>query len=223
MEEAVEICKLRLFLKLVAQLEPGDRIEPLPDIDFNIRAGNTLVGYARYEDVQGAIGRKLDFENAMERIEDKAKILDASVREFRLQQTRLNGTVTIEDKQKLRGKFGELENELDDFLAAEYRVKKAGVKSWKQSHKPFHWFSDFHATMSSGGFDVIIGNPPYIELREISDYEIKDYDCITAGNLYAVMLERCIALTSNSGRLGFIVPVSSVSTDRIRGTSKYIA
>ena len=40
MEEAVEICKLRLFLKLVAQVESPDRIEPLPDIDFNIRAGN---------------------------------------------------------------------------------------------------------------------------------------------------------------------------------------
>ncbi|MGI6458016.1 MAG: DNA methyltransferase [bacterium] len=39
MEEAVEICKLRLFLKLAAQVENKDRIEPLPDIDFNIRAG----------------------------------------------------------------------------------------------------------------------------------------------------------------------------------------
>ena len=51
MEEAVEICKLRLFLKLAAQVEPDAAkdnlgIEPLPDIDFNIRAGNTLVGYA---------------------------------------------------------------------------------------------------------------------------------------------------------------------------------
>ncbi len=50
MEEAVEICKLRLFLKLAAQVEPNVAIanlgvEPLPDIDFNIRAGNTLVGY----------------------------------------------------------------------------------------------------------------------------------------------------------------------------------
>src|SRR3989449_11100406 len=67
MEEAVEICKLRLFLKLVAQLDSQDRIEPLPDIDFNIRAGNTLVGYARYADVEKAVGSKLNFEDAMER------------------------------------------------------------------------------------------------------------------------------------------------------------
>jgi len=46
MAEAVEICKLRLFLKLVSQVDAGRELEPLPDIDFNIRAGNTLVGYA---------------------------------------------------------------------------------------------------------------------------------------------------------------------------------
>jgi hypothetical protein len=46
MKEAVEICKLRLFLKLVAQVQRVDQLEPLPDIDFNIRAGNTLVGFA---------------------------------------------------------------------------------------------------------------------------------------------------------------------------------
>ena len=55
MEEAVEICKLRLFLKLVAQLESYDQIEPLPDIDFNIRAGNTLVGFASLDAVRQAM------------------------------------------------------------------------------------------------------------------------------------------------------------------------
>jgi len=55
MEEAIEICKLRLFLKLVAQIDQVDCIEPLPDIDFNIRAGNTLVGYATYDEVRKAV------------------------------------------------------------------------------------------------------------------------------------------------------------------------
>ncbi len=52
MEEAVEICKLRLFLKLVAQIERVQDLEPLPDVDFNIRAGNTLVGFATLADVE---------------------------------------------------------------------------------------------------------------------------------------------------------------------------
>ena len=73
MEEAIEICKLRLFLKLVARIERLDQIEPLPDIDFNIRAGNSLVGYASYDDVKRAVTSKFDFENTMDRIEEKAK------------------------------------------------------------------------------------------------------------------------------------------------------
>lgn len=52
MDEAVEICKLRLFLKLFAQVDTIERIEPRRDIDFNIRTGNTLIGYARNEDAQ---------------------------------------------------------------------------------------------------------------------------------------------------------------------------
>lgn len=109
MEEAVEICKLRLFLKLVSQVDSQDRIEPLPDIDFNIRAGNTLVGYARYEDVKKVVSSKLDFGDAMSRIEDKAKVLDSAVEIFRKQQTQLDGTVTVEDKAELRRRFSELE------------------------------------------------------------------------------------------------------------------
>ena len=79
MDEAVEICKLRLFLKMVAQLEDVKRIEPLPDIDFNIQAGNTLVGYATYNEVENAVTGKLDFDDTMKRIEEKAEDVDRVV------------------------------------------------------------------------------------------------------------------------------------------------
>lgn len=197
MEEAVEICKLRLFLKLVAQIESQDRIEPLPDIDFNIRAGNTLVGYARYEDVQKAVGAKLDFGEAMSRIEDKAKTLDAAVEVFRKQQTELNGTITVDDKAQLRRRFVELEEELNDYLAGEYGVKKSGTAKWKESHKPFHWFCDFHHIMFGGGFDVIIGNPPYVVFpSEKVPYKFPAGHYVTepSKNLYALTWERSLAL-----------------------------
>lgn len=44
MEEATEIAKLRLFLALVAAAQSVDELEPLPNIDFNILAGNSLIG-----------------------------------------------------------------------------------------------------------------------------------------------------------------------------------
>ncbi|MGD0498574.1 MAG: DNA methyltransferase [Bryobacteraceae bacterium] len=158
MEEAVEICKLRLFLKLVAQVDSPDRIEPLPDIDFNIRAGNTLIGYTRISDIRSGQAN-LYLEEQLRAIEDKAKRFGSAIEMFRQQQTSLNGTVTVQDKLTLRQRFGELEDDLNDFLAAEYGVKKADGKNWKASHKPFHWFSDFHRIMQSGGFDIVVGNP----------------------------------------------------------------
>ena len=63
MKEAVEIAKLRLFLKLVAVVDPDKNkenygLEPLPDIDFNIRSGNTLVGFASYEEIKTLLTKR---------------------------------------------------------------------------------------------------------------------------------------------------------------------
>jgi hypothetical protein len=219
MEEAVEICKLRLFLKLVAQVESQDRIEPLPDIDFNIRAGNTLVGYARYEDVQRAVRSKLDFGDAMTRIEDKALRLDSTVKMFRKQQTELDGTVTAEDKAILRTLFSELEAELNDHLSGEYGITKSGVKEWKKSHKPFHWFCDFHHIVASGGFDVIIGNPPYVVFPSDKvpyKFPVGSFTSESSKNLYALTWERSLAILAPTGHAGLIVQLTLMSSERMK-------
>ena len=219
MEEATEICKLRLFLKLVAQIDAKqkDKIEPLPDIDFNIRAGNTLVGYARYDDVKKAAGGNLfDAEEAMSRIDDRLQTIDAAADQFRRQQTELGGSVSAEDKQALTTLYKNLEAELDDFLAAEYGVKKKDLATWKANTKPFHWFCDFHSIVQSGGFDVIIGNPPYVEYAKVRGvYSLtSEYDAFL-GNLYAACAYRSNALLSPRSYCSLIVPVSLASTDRM--------
>ena len=123
MDEAVEICKLRLFLKMVAQIENVNQIEPLPDIDFNIQAGNTLVGYATYEEVENVVTGKLDFDDTMQRIREKAEDVDQLFEQFRLQQTRLGGIVTAADKAALRERLEGLEAELNGYLSGEYGIK----------------------------------------------------------------------------------------------------
>lgn len=90
MEEAVEICKLRLFLKLVAQVERKEDIEPLPDIDFNVRSGNTLVGFASLGEVQEALGSDLIKQQSLPQIEERAKAADVAFGEFRQMQTELD-------------------------------------------------------------------------------------------------------------------------------------
>jgi hypothetical protein len=143
MEEAIEICKLRLFLKLVAQIDKVENIEPLPDIDFNIRAGNTLVGFATYDELKRTLQSDLVSLQSLPVIEEKAEDVDRLFKLFQRQQTELGGEVTPEDKQELRTRLKALEDQLNQYLANEYGInpiKKAEYKKWLESHKPFHWF-----------------------------------------------------------------------------------
>lgn len=67
------------------------------------------------------------------------------------------------------------------------------------------------------GFDIIIGNPPYLEYSSIKknkSYLIKNYKSEKSGNIYAYVLERSIDLLKQNGILGMIVPISMVSTPR---------
>ena len=222
MEEAIEICKLRLFLKMVAQIEDVNEIEPLPDIDFNIQAGNTLVGYATYEEAEKAITGTFDFDNTMRRIRDSAEDIDALFHQFRLQQLVFRGDVAPAAKQELQDKLHKLKGELNRYLAGEYQVdpnNDEGYQKWLTSHKPFHWFVEFYGILEKdrsdvskkGGFDVIIGNPPYVESRSVSTYKIRGYDTESCGDLYAYTLERAMYLSIVDGWFGFIVPLSCFS------------
>jgi hypothetical protein len=221
-EEAVEIAKLRLFLKLVAQLDDKRHIEPLPDIDFNIRAGNALVGFASYEEVKKAVTQettgqgKMLFDDAMTLIEQDAHVAERAYLRFRQQQVALGGEITIEDKQGLRDQLTALEERLNWYLAREYGIdptRSERVEKWKASHKPFHWFVDFYGIVAQGGFDAVIGNPPYLPLKDLREYDVRKFICLPCGNLYAVMIERFLGLAGKVDRVGVIVPVSSVSTD----------
>ena len=216
MEEAVEICKLRLFLKLVAQLEGRDQIEPLPDIDFNVRAGNTLVGFTSLDEVQ--LSADLIGQLSLPEITERATRADRAFRRFRAMQTESNmdPVAYTDTKSELRSRLGELRNELDDYLAGDYGVKiKTGraYQQWRESHQPFHWLVEFYGVMHRGGFDAVIGNPPYKPLKDVKHYKVQGYDCVDTGNIYAPMLERSMSLCRHHGRSGFIVPVSSISTD----------
>ena len=223
MEEAVEICKLRLFLKLAAQVDPDVShdnlgIEPLPDIDFNIRAGNTLVGFSTFDEVKPFSRSSLDFDNAMVEISNKAADLEQLFDTFRAQQVEGDGSAPTVDKQELRRCLKALADELNRYLGSEYKInlsRKHAYARWLKSHHPFHWFVEFYGIMNAGGFDVIIGNPPYVEYGEVrSQYEVKGYATLECANLYAFTWERSLALANSGGRLGLIIPVASVSTER---------
>ncbi len=229
MEEATEICKLRLFLKLASQVtsNPNNKnygIEPLPDIDFNIRCGNSLVGFANYQEVEKAVKgdsqTKLDLFDDMSIINDKAKAVSEVYQTFRSMQTQSdNGINFRETKQKLQASLAGLNDELNQYLAREYGIdikKKKEFEKWLISHQPFHWFTEFYSIINHGGFDVIIGNPPYVEYKDIkTNYQPINYITKTCSNLFVYILEKCTFLSHQNSYIGMIIPLSAFSTDRM--------
>lgn len=74
--------------------------------------------------------------------------------------------------------------------------------------KAFNWQKEFPEIMSNGGFDVVIGNPPYVrgdKLIPLKDYFEKHYKCfISAADLYNYFYEKGLNLLNDSGILGYI-------------------
>ena len=212
MEEAVEICKLRLFLKLVAQLECYDQIEPLPDIDFNIRAGNTLVGFASLEEIKRALTGDMIKQLALPGIEERAQIADNAFRKFCEMQTThgMDAGTFANAKSDLREQLDGLRAELDGYLASEFGVRtgdQAAYRRWRRSHQPFHWLVEFYGIMHNGGFDVIVGNPPYVSIKKIS-YRVVGPIEDKFPDIYGHVLSKSLALTTRNGRCGMIIPLS---------------
>jgi hypothetical protein len=235
MEEAVEICKLRLFLKLAAQLQPGQAVEPLPDIDFNVRSGNTLVGYASRDEIrraftaaQGGRGGEqmslLGIENSLDdfrHIMEQAEDADRAFRRFQDLQDILGQSPSefATAKHELERILASLRSQLDRFLAGQYDQKnlksEAAFKKWRSAHEPFHWFVEFYGIMNGGGFDVIVGNPPYLEEREVQ-YKLLGYISQETKAIHAVCMERSSRLLLKNGLMSMIVPLSLPSTQRMQ-------
>ena len=204
MGEAVEIAKLRLFLKLVAQLDDLPQIEPLPDLDFNIKSGNLLVGIADLADAELRFSDNLLQLLGIKAAEQAAKKAADAYKRFVEEQIADSGTGAIAGKQRLTTQIRSAAAQADVALY-EMRDEQAGLAAWTRSHTPFHWFAEFPAVWRSAGFDVIVGNPPYINPKKVWDYTWTGYETQKSSDLYAVCVERAARLLNENGRLTMIV------------------
>ena len=230
MNEAVEIAKLRLFLKLVATVDadhhkPNLGLEPLPDVDFNIRAGNTLIGYATESALKDSLATDLIANLELPRIEEQCDIVSRAFSRYK--EIQLAGSNDYQDfktaKDELNSRLEKLTNELDVLLHKQH-YSDIKFNKWRGSHKPFHWFAEFYEIIhGKNGFDVIIGNPPYVEYSKVrKEYKITGYATESSGNLYAFVIERSYALLMQKGKFGFIIPISFVCTQRMDQTQNII-
>ncbi len=212
MVEATEIAKLRLFLKMVAVVDVNPRdpnlgLDPLPDIDFNIRCGNTLVGYATEKEMDEGVKymdmfAKQEFES---KVYDEIDVVSSAYSTFR--KVQLEQDEDLETFKKAKSQLKERLAKLNELLnqnlhAATNPGMDYGI--WKKSHQPFHWFAEFFDIIyGNGGFDVIIGNPPYVSMAQI-DYikSSKEFKC---SDLYGFIIRRVLTLKVQQGFHGFIV------------------
>jgi len=229
MNEAVEIAKLRLFLKLAATVEvdyskKNMGLEPLPDLDFNIRCGNTLVGFATKDEIDKIFSEKLDLYNTKDKIYEKMDVVAHAFQRFKEIQLS-DSDVGHDDFHKAKGaledRLAELNDDLNRYLASEYGIdadkKPQGYEKWKSSHQPFHWLAEFYEIIhGNGGFDVIIGNPPYVEYSKIRNrYRILSFNTIDSGNIYAFIIERSLSLLKDKSYISMIIQLSAFCTPRM--------
>ncbi len=81
--------------------------------------------------------------------------------------------------------------------------------------RAFNWSVNFHEIMKTGGFDAVIGNPPYIRIQTLQEsdpqsvsYLNEHYLAAAKGNydLYVVFVERALSLLNDTGKFGYILP-----------------
>ena len=97
--------------------------------------------------------------------------------------------------------------------------------------KAFNWQTSFPQVFENGGFDIIIGNPPYVRLQSLKEhyfnqsiYLEKKY-CSATGkyDLYALFLEKSNGLINDGGVVSFILPHKFLVADFGSGIRKYLS
>ena len=244
---SVNICRLRLWIELLknAYYTSDGELQTLPNIDINIKFGNSLI--SRF-DLQDSL--KLVFKNKeiVYNIEDykiavneykqtnskqkKKEVLDI----INIIKSNFKTTLDTKIKEKVSKAVGEYENEKQRLENLELfgekiiksekdNLKNLKIKAEKVTREKeeilnnviyqdaFEWRFEFPEVLDNGGnyigFDVIIGNPPYIQLQKMgkaSDalQQLNYYTFARTGDIYSLFYELGNNLLRDKGSLIFI-------------------
>lgn len=218
--KSVDICQLRLWIELLKnayyyRTETGERLlKTLPNIDINIKCGNSLVSVHPVY-----IGKKIKEGAGMQNLVREYK---ANVREYKNCRTKsIKNRLDIEIKNIKRKLAPPVQlNAFDENNERIREVQKVLMKS-------LEWMVEFPEVLNEQGafegFDVIIGNPPYISLEKLridayvyaqmpiitkkGQLEQKTYNTLESrGDIYSLFVERGLHLLRKGGHLSYIMP-----------------
>ncbi len=198
--EAVEICQLRLWLSLILDMVDPREVDPLPNLDFRIVAGDSLVDRVADIDFRDSLpreGRQIPME-LNQRVQHEEERIDQWRREFeatqdnpaRLRKLRDNianaykriirfHIDTALDKAReevqLRQGMARKKVAITETRVAqlEHLLKELGKEDAYQ--KPFLWPVAFPEVFQYGGFDIVLANPPYVRQEKLSPEDQDSY------------------------------------------------
>ena len=203
---ATQIAKLRFFISLAIEQErdpdaPNYGIRPLPNLETRFVAANSLLGLARPQQF------RLGETPAVERIKGALSV----------NRERHFHATTRPHKMALRRDDAELRRQLAAALRqAEFSAGDADkVANWDpyDQNASADWFDPEYMFGMTGGFDVVIANPPYINVEnltgEMRTYLFANYrTCEKRTDIYVAFLEKSLSLLNDTGLMSFIIPAA---------------
>ena len=198
---ACQIAKLRFFISLAIEQEPEQNaenfgIKPLPNLETRFIATNTLIGLNRQPFL----------------ISNKARDLEQELRNNREQHfhatTRQRKRMCKIKDEELRT---ELATELKHFGMSGTDAERIARWDPYDQNATTDWFDSEWMFGITEGFDIVIGNPPYINIEnlpiETKDYLFNNYQsCKGRTDIYIAFLEKSISILNAKGIMGFILP-----------------
>ncbi len=255
---SVKICRLRLWIELLKNAYykfpsfggvsegRGGELETLPNIDINIKCGNSLIArFGLDADLKEALKKsKLkidDYKRAVDQYrnaesKEQKRDMETLIAEIKTNfRTEINQNgKEIKELQKLKYEFNVKFDSAQLFetklTKAEQKAKKdladkidkietqlEEIKNNKIYENAFEWRFEFPEVLNDEGdfvgFDVVIGNPPYISAvnmkREdvIKDYFKKNYPLVTGTyDIYALFVEKIKKIGNKNASYSYIIP-----------------
>ncbi len=197
---ACQIAKLRFFISLAIEQEPDTDadnfgIKPLPNLETRFVAADTLIGLKEQTTLRS--DRAVQLERELHR--NRERYFHA--------KTRTQKRKCKEDEQRIRA---DIIAELTQFGLPEDDARKIAEWDIYDQNDSADWFDPNWMFGVTDGFDVVIGNPPYIQLQKdngrLADlYQDVGFDAFTRmGDIYCLFYEKGTELLHNEGNLCFI-------------------